>query len=378
MDRAWIAIAAAALGCAAGSAQAQGAEESPPPVTARYTVDLLSDIDGGADRGTGLLGRFDLAYDSRESFLGIKGAQAHFDLMLLHGSRFSSRYAGDAQTLSNIDAPRAIRPFEAWIEAPIGRNLRAKAGLIDLNSEFDVQSVGARFLNSSFGIAPDFSQSGLNGPSIFPVTSSGLVVKGEDRGRTLALGIFDALPGDPDHPHRFLPGRPGRDGALLVAEGGLPLGSDGQLQLGAWRYTARFDRIDGAGRASSGGAYVQLQGSLAGKEDATLRGWLRTGVASSRTEAIGLYVGGGLTFGGEDHMVGIGVAHARLGDTALDAGIGDRRAETAFELTAYHRLSRHVAIQPDVQYIRHPSWQSSTPDALVAGVRLHLEFGLGN
>jgi porin len=368
-------IAATLLGAAA-MAGAAHADDAPPPVELRYTVDLLSDASGGLHGGTGLLGRLDLALDKSDDAFGIPGAEARFDLMLLHGSRFSNDHAGDAQTLSNIDAPRAIRPFEAWLQIPLAAHLRAKAGYIDLNSEFDVQSVGAPFLNSSFGIAPDFSQSGRNGPSIFPVTSPGLiVVAGEDGHGTLSIGVFDALPGDPDHPHRFLPGAPGRNGALLVAEAGIPIDGTGELQIGGWRYTDRFDRLDGRGRGSSGGGYALLQGTLAGKDEgAALRAWVRVGAATGGVEPIGVYAGGGVTYGRDDALVGLAVAHARLGATALDAGYGDRRAETAIELTAYRRLNRFVAIQPDAQYIIHPSWMSSTPDALVVGLRLHLDW----
>ena len=377
ITRAW--IAAALLGVTGLAARAEAADDALPPIELGYTVDLLSDVRGGLQRGTGLLGRFDLALDKSDGFAGIKGAEAHFDLMILHGSRFSNHYAGDAQTLSNIDAPRAIRPFEAWLQIPFAEHFRAKAGLIDLNSEFDVQSVGTNFLNSSFGIAPDFSQSGLNGPSIFPVTAPGLVLGAEDAShRTFAIGIFDALPGDPDHSHRFLPGRPGRDGALLVAEAGIPIHGTGELQLGGWRYTDRFDRIDGRGQASSGGGYVLLQGVLSGEDKGTaLRGWARVGVATGKTEKVGVYAGGGVTYGDDDKMVGLAIAHARLGAPALDAGDGDRRAETAIELTAYRTLNRFVAIQPDVQYIVHPSWTSSTPDAVVIGLRLHFDYAPG-
>lgn len=364
------------LGMSGIAGEGQAADVPTPPVELRYTVDLLSDASGGVHRGTGLLGRFDLALDQSDGVLGIEGAEAHFDLMLLHGSRFSNDYAGDAQTLSNIDAPRAIRPFEAWLQIPFADHFRAKAGLIDLNSEFDVQSVGAMFLNSSFGIAPDFSQSGLNGPSIFPVTSPGLIVAAESAGHsTIAIGIFDALPGYPDYPHRFLPGPIGRDGALLVAEAGIPVLGTGKLQIGGWRYTDRFDRIDGSGRGSSGGGYALLQGTLAGDDKGTaLRSWVRVGIATGGVEPIGVYVGGGLTYGNDDRMIGLAVAHARLGAAALDSGYGDRRAETAIEWTAYRKINRFFAIQPDVQYIVHPSWKSATPDALVVGLRLHLDW----
>ena len=54
--------------------------------------------------------------------------------------------------------------------------LNGRPGLIgryDLNSEFYRLQSASLFLNSSFGIGPEFSQSGLEGPSIFPNTSVG-------------------------------------------------------------------------------------------------------------------------------------------------------------------------------------------------------------
>jgi porin len=164
----------------------------------RYTTDIMGVAAGGERRRVRWMGRLDLDPDSGTDLFGVKGAHAHADIFLLHGGGFSARDAGDAQVVSNIDAPYAIRPFEAWVEAPLGGGVRAKAGLIDLNSEFDVQSVGALFLNSSFGIAPDYSQSGLNGPSIFPVTSPGVVVAVEKPRWAVRTAIFDAVPGDPN------------------------------------------------------------------------------------------------------------------------------------------------------------------------------------
>jgi porin len=367
---------ASVLGLAAALSAPACAADDPPPIALSYTGDLLSDVSGGLRRGTGWLGRLDLALDKAD-FAGIAGAEAHFDLMLLHGARFSEDISGDAQILSNIDAPRAIRPFEAWLKLPLAAAVSAKAGYVDLNSEFDVQQVGAPFLNSSFGIAPDFSQSGLNGPSIFPVTSLGVVVDASDAaGRAFSIGVFDALPGDPDHPHRFLPGSPGRDGALLIGEIEQPLSDAVRLRVGGWRYTARFERLDGHGRGASGGAYALVEGRLAGREDdAALRGWLRAGFAAAAVNPIGAYLGGGLSYGGDDRLVGLGVAHARLGEPAHASA--RHRAETAIELTAKQALNRFVAVQPDLQYIIHPSWRSDVADALVIGLRLHLRWSPG-
>ena len=43
---------------------------------------------------------------------------------------------------------------------------------MNLNAEFYVNDSSAMFINSSFGMGQDFAQSGKNGPSIFPVTST--------------------------------------------------------------------------------------------------------------------------------------------------------------------------------------------------------------
>jgi porin len=346
-----------------------------PSADLRYTTDIIGVAAGGERRGVRWMGRLDLDLDSGTDLFGVAGAHAHADIFLLHGGGFSARDAGDAQVVSNIDAPYAIRPFEAWVEAPLGGGARAKAGLIDLNSEFDVQSVGALFLNSSFGIAPDYSQSGLNGPSIFPVTSPGVIVAIERPRWSIRAAMFDAVPGDPNHPHRTLPGPFGRSGALLSIEGEVKIGGGGELQLGVWYYTDRFARIDGDGRGRSAGGYVQYEQKLAGDEKTgALRGWLRAGRAAAEVNDIGVYVGGGFSWGTDDRSYGIAVAHARLGDPALRAFAAEfmprRRAETTIEVTATRWLNKWLQVQPDVQYVRHPSWGVAA-DALVLGLRLH-------
>jgi porin len=354
------------------------ADDDKPSADLRYTTDIIGDVAGGEQRGARWMGRLDLNLDSGGGLLGVDGAHAHADIFVLHGGGFSQHDVGDAQVVSNIDAPYAIRTFEAWVEAPLGNGVRAKAGLIDLNSEFDVQSVGAIFLNSSFGIAPDYSQSGLNGPSIFPVTSAGLIVAVEKPRWTLRAAVFDAVPGDPDHPHSALPGAIGRGGALLSIEGELKIGTGGELQGGAWLYTDRFDRLDKMGKGRSGGAYIQYEQVFAGDDKTgALRGWARVGRAASDVNEIGLYAGGGLVWGTEDHSYGAAIAHARLGNPALETFAANlephRRAETAFELTATHRVTHWLKLQPDLQYVKNPSW-GSAPDALVVGMRLHFRI----
>jgi carbohydrate-selective porin OprB len=158
------------------------AEERPRVrLGATYVTDVLTVVDGGERRGTAWLGRADVTASIDRPF-GIDGAELFVDVMRVNGPDFSGRYVGDAQTVSNVQADSALRPYEAWIAFPVATGLTAKAGLIDLNTEFDVQEIGRLFLNSSFGIGPDFSQSGQNGPSIFPAPATAAMLRYEGSG----------------------------------------------------------------------------------------------------------------------------------------------------------------------------------------------------
>ncbi|MCW1404013.1 carbohydrate porin [Novosphingobium sp. MW5] len=299
--------------------------------------------------------------------------------MLLHGNSFSENFVRDGQVVSNVDAGSTVRPIEIWAKANIGEKAYAKLGVIDLNSEFDVQDVGGHFINSSHGIGPDFSQSGLNGPSIFPNTSFGLVGGFSDGGLAVRLGAFDALPGTPDHPGRLVVRLPGDYGALLVGEVELQPAEDAKFVLGAWHYTKPFEMLTASPQtANSSGIYALLQGRLAESGSGNLDGWIRTGAASSAVNPIAHYVGGGLTFGSDDQRGGMAIAHARLGEPgrrslALD-GVRAAKAETIIEATYSHRVAEGVQVQPNVQYVINPGWDQDRSDALVVGIRL--SFGI--
>lgn len=351
-----------------------------------YTSDLMANVRGGVDRGAALLGKLDASAEIDGDALNLNGVTAYVNVQFVHGRALSEELVGDVQVTSNIEAVSALRPLEAWVELPLaGEAARLKAGLIDLNSVFDVQNVGALFLNSSHGIGPDFSQSGLNGPSIFPTTSGAVVAhvkQGEWQGK---LGLFDAVSGDPGWPRRIRIGFPGRKGLLTVAEVERRLGENGAVKVGAWRYSSRFDALDefdasGKPRRIGGnrGAYATIEGRLASFGPRSLDGWLRAGFANDRINPIDWTIGGGVTWGDDDGRFGVAFSRARLGDparrTALAQGERPKQAETNFELTYSFVLRPGIIVQPDLQYVVDPGWRRDIGDALVGGVRVVFEF----
>jgi porin len=330
--------------------------------------------------------KFDLTADWASG-----GFEAHLDLQYVTGGEPSAELIGDAQVVSNIEAPEAVRILEAWGAWELARGRAGvKAGLIDLNAEFDVQDVGLLFLNSSQGVGPDLSQTGLNGPSIFPNTSLAVTGFAELGQRwTLRAGVFDGVPGDPDDPTRTLIRLSGEEGALLIAEAEHRFGERAKLKLGGWAYTAEFDAIedlapDGspARLDSNRGAYALVEGRLwseTADPEQGLDAWIRVGFANAEINPIDVYVGGGAVYTGvlkADDQLGLAIGHASFGGPARRA-FGLEGAETIAELTYALPVGDTVVVQPDLQYVWNPGGDPTIPNALVVGVRFSLSLSAG-
>jgi porin len=341
--------------------------------------DVLGNVGGGVKRGLRALDKADLTASFLGEDHGFHGLTIFLDAQVTDATKFSGALVEDAQTVSNIDAPAGIRLANAWFARDFGGAAGLKAGVVDLNTEFDVQSTGALFLNAAFGIGPDFSQSGSNGPSIFPSTGLGLVGWWMPGGHwQLKVGIFEGSPGDPEHPGRTAFMFPHDEGALVVVEVRNHLTPDTMIGVGSWRYTASFDAIDPArGRLAGNSGYYAIADALLYAapegEKAGLRGWLRIGLADDRINAIQSTINGGLVytapFGRKADQLGVSLAHARFGNAARQVAPLEQ-AETTFEATYSFGFDDHLTIQPDIQYVMSPSGDSAIGEALVLGSRV--------
>lgn len=354
-------------------------------VEAVYSGEVLRNVDGGLRRATRYMDNLDLTADYRTQWFG-EDAEFFVYGLYNNAATFSDTVVGDLQTVSNIDNAQNFRLYEAWYQQGFGNgNGSVKLGLIDLNAEFDAIDTGRLFLNSSHGIGPDFSQSGENGPSIFPVTSLAVRV---DYALTDAwivrAGIFDAVPGEPDHPARNAISLD--DGALWVAEVNR-IGSGGaRLGLGAWGYTVASDRLFAQRDAGdrNHGAYAFVDAPLRreiGDDMQGVNGYLRVGAARESVNQTGRYLGAGLVYTGplpgrDADQLGLAVAVAFNGDrfkrTRRSEGLPVDRAEINLELSYRMPVTDWLTVQPDVQYIIDPGALGDLDNALVLGLRFEL------
>jgi len=251
-----------------------------------YDAEGFADLAGGARRGATYLDNLNLqlTLDLRR-LVGWPGATIFLYGLGIHGGQ-PSQFAGDAQGVSSIEAPRKWTLEEAWLEQNfLGNRVSALVGRYDLNTEFYRVHTADLFLNASFGMGPEFSQSGKGGPSVFPNTSVGgrFEVKPIE-GMVLRSAVLDGVPVErPTGWDVFAKG----DGLLIVGEAAFlyrppPSGQprplphrfrlgreaqlppyDAKLAIGVWHYTASFPdlsqtRGDGTPvrRDGSTGAYV--------------------------------------------------------------------------------------------------------------------------
>jgi porin len=392
------------------SASARGVQ-----VSVVYDGEAFGNASGGVRTGAAYVGNLhlQLTIDGKR-LLGWPGSTLFLNGLGTHGGH-PSALVGDAQGLSSLEAPAGWQLYEAWFQQNLlDDRVSALVGRYDLNTEFYRLQSATLFLNSSFGVGPEFSQSGRGGPSIFPDTSVGARLAFKPvRDVVLRAAVLDGEPVDrPDGGHRvFARG----DGLLLVGEAaflsrpvsdGRPLGSrlrigrgagsrpyDGKLAVGGWYYTAKFDdlseqELDGrpVGRRGSAGAYLladEVVYRSAARSSRQVNVFAEFGFGDSRVNRFGFYTGGGLLFSGlfpalENDELGLAVAVARNGAHFLELqrrnAVPVTGTETTLELTYLLQIGKHLALQPDIQYILRPGTDRTRKNPVAVALRFELSY----
>lgn len=408
---------------ALASGQAREAADSgapgtlPWPAGVRFEVGYVGEVfqplRGGRSQQAVYLDNLDLLLDvNLESLLHLRNTSLRFHVQSNRGRPVSAK-VGDLQGLSNIEAPAEWRLFEAWFEYnAVPEHLSLLVGVYDVNSEVDVIPAAGNFVNSSFGFGPEYSLSGLNGPSTFPFTSVGIRLEARPLRKVyLGLVLTDGAPGVPDDPGRSRFALGNGEGVLFSWEAGFEepvagrvadldgpptpvqrghrrIGRGHSIQnlrtkvaLGGWAYSRRFPAWEsGRPPGSSWGLYVLGERLIwcGTDKEGGLSVFMRAGMANDVVNMLGAYLGGGAAYTGpipgrSDDVLGLAVAHARNGTPFMDAQLafGDprERAETVAELSYLLRPNELFQLQPNLQWVINPGMDPEAANAVVVGFR---------
>lgn len=352
-----------------------------------YRTDQAANLRGGMESRKGAIQNLDLQLSiDAGAFIGWTGGRVFVHYLANDGGTIS-RWVGDAQMISNLESPRLNKFYQAWIEQGLFDNaLSILCGLYDLNSEFYVTDAAALFLNGSHGIGKELSQAGLNGPSIFPNTGGALRVKGAVDGFYLQAAALDGRPGNDDDPCAASFAWCPDQGILLIAEGGTEVaGSDKSLYRkfagGAWCFPHSNQHP-----MNNRGFYLTAEQEVyreEGTESQGLTVFSRVGFADAVLNEYHYHLGIGFVYAGllpgrEEDRLGLAIAHAHHSDVFLARAEAEEvhllEAETSVEVTYRVQLSPWLILQPDIQYVIHPSGDPGIPNATVAGARIEVSI----
>ena len=366
--------------------------------------EVLANVSGGLERDAAVVEnwQFGASADLEELFEW-EGAHARLAILQNNGQQ-PSRFVGDIQTASNIEAVQTIRFYELWLEQNLVRNhISLLTGVYDINSEFDVIRSGLLFLNSSQGIGGELAASGLKGPPTFPATAATARLKiMPDTRFYLQAALTDGVPGV-RHVDWDLAGEEGR---LWIGEAGYYVGVDEaegrqgrkhisrestagynlKIALGGWSYSqnyanVRYDRTVPEYRKEWGGYLLMDMPSLSWIHRSldALSWHLRTGLTDNELSRFHTYFGTGFTVrglladdpGGEMGLAVSMVENSRVYERQAAAGA---EPEVALEWTYRTPVLPWLSLQPDLQYIINPGARGDVANALVLGLRTSVEL----
>jgi porin len=285
-----------------------------------------------------------------------------------HKELFGHGYDGFVQTPSNIDAGSLLTLYEAWAQqSAFDDRLRFKAGRIDANTDFDVVSTAADFLNSSMGYSPTI----MEFPS-YPSPQFGADVS-VSPGKTfkLSAGEFGTARG------RILISEIARGGT--TARHG-----PGRAAVGAWSLHEPLTRFDGRQVSGTSGFYGVAEQTIWQRAHAegsdktqSLASFVQIGNGDGRENPATWHVGAGTVLAAPFHTRpadSTGVATTWVRFTDEPNGGYDAHSELVVE--SYYKLnvSRALCLVTDVQYFRHPGGTWSHPDSLIVTPRLVVTF----
>lgn len=388
---------------------------------AGYAGEVLANVSGGLRRGGIYEGLLELGLELDTAKLGLwTGGLVRATSLNSHGPVFSSRYAGDLLTASNIEAYDSMRLYEFWYEHKFWEErFSIRAGQLLADAEFAFTEAGSLFLNSAFGWPAFISANVVNtGPAFFVAAPGARLRLDATEALYFQAGIydgdsFDDANGNPrvnrsgTHVHVS-----SEQGAFVLAESGYRWNSatneprlPGVAKVGAWLHTADFashyhdengGQLARTGLAAemhgqSFGAYVAAEQMIWREQDEQGLWLFARAGGAPRDRALFEFVSDfGLSWAGpipgrDDDTLGVGFVHARLSRDVraferLDAEVNGTSyeaysdPESVLECFYNVQLTKWWTVRPDVQWIFNPGGSAAVADAVVVGLRTSIVF----
>jgi porin len=384
-----------------------------------YTNDVLSNVSGGTRRGTIDQGKLEgqLTVDLNK-LVGWQDLTFYMNAFQIHDTgRIRRDYVGGMNTIAAIEAAPSTRLSELWVERKFG-NVSLRIGQLVADNDFFFSDLSNMFMQTDWPTIAAVNLPG-GGPA-YPLSTPGARIKfdyGKDA--SFLLAIFNGDPAgpcanDPDTCNRYGLNFRMRDPAFIIGETQFRTNQDKEdsglartLKIGGWTHLGLFNdqrfANDGTLLADPAGSGIPMQhrgdygvyGIIdqqiyrprGGAADSGVSVFGLASFSPSDRNLVDLQINGGIVFAGliphrPDDRFGASVVYSRFSDSAsafnqdqINFGVPTfvRDYEANLELSYVAQIVPGWTVQPDFQYIWHPSGQAGR-DAKVVGVRTMLKY----
>ena len=396
--------------------------------TVQSISDMLGNTTGGASQGgtySGLL-NLGLAVDL-EKAAGWEGASFKNTWLWLYGNDVSNNFIRNALTASTIAGQPGFLCYELWLQQNLFHDVVSlRGGLIPFDSEFMIADTANLFINTAFGPMALITLNLPNGGPQYPAATPGLRLALQPASWLTLRTAF--MQGNPfqqqNNPHNFNWNFGNAGGLLNLNEAaaswnkdGAAKGLPGTAKIGCW-----FETGQGASQGNQGfsygspnavaycsGFYALIDQQLykvpskpagigIGKnafpsdketlpaDNSPVKGlssFLQIGFDPQEVSVSSFYSSAGLVYTGlipsrDADKLGVSFGYAQMSsylqNKVTEEGVPGASFEAVAELTYSIRVAPAIAIQPDLQYILHPSGTQQYGNALVVGVRAVVDF----
>lgn len=401
-----------------------------------YIGETFGVLSGGIDRRTTYEGRVEFSIDADlQKLIGWTGSKTHVTVYQIHNS--GHNVVENTESIadpSNIDALSTTRLFTAWFEQSFGDRVSLRVGQLAADDEFFTSDTAGGLINGTFGWPGILASDTLHSGPAYPLAVPGARLKLTPTDDvTVLAAVFTGDPAGPNctasddnNPqkcNRYGTAAFGLDGGSLwvgevqyaVNQGKQAVGLPGVYKFGAWYATANFLEQHYGFNASgvqvsladptlafnmadrgNGGVYAIADQMVWRGAASSVNLFVRGGAVPSDRNLVSYYVDGGVGIKGllpgrADDTLTVGAAYAKISPAAvaLDRDFlafngppyAVRSAETLLEVSYAAQLAPWWIVQPDLQYIWHPSGGQNPDDptltldhAFVAGIRSTIKF----
>ena len=376
----------------------------------QYTAEIWGNPAGGVSRGTLYTGLMTFQGDiDLQKLLGWRGASFSTRWYWLSGQDLSTEHVGNIFTVSNIAGFHTVRMNELWLQQNfLADRISIRAGQMGADSEFYVSTHAIIFLNGALSWSPTLFTNIPNGGPVYPMGTPGIRLALMPVNWLSYYGaVFQGNPFPQDvNRHGFRWDLSASNGYFSIHELTFRLNQEpessslpGTFKIGGWFDTAPDPNAKSTQPWNYGFHFVadQMLYRVAHSDslpvtdnkgqqptplsptDKGLGVFTHIGLSPQNSSFINFYIDGGATYKGlipsrDNDVLGVAIGYGHLTtDPQTNQGTSNPGYEIVLETTYQIELTPWLSLQPDLQYVIHPSG-TNIDNALVLGARTALSF----